>query len=283
LKIQLFNVLDSARDVQLKVESAQYRLESNAKKINRYIGKKANWYYQHKYSLRTGSNCEMDKAEVAKDLATLTGHYEKFYAKMLPALGKSTAELLRGEHDAAVALIKKIEAAERDEPEKPNYVEFKPDPKLVKQAKIDEEAMDELRAAKRKNTRHNQALRAAYEMEMKQWNTYELNRKGRLADAQSEESDRKDAFNNFAGVVMKMKKLDRDDEVTSFPEGLDKEIKAYDAGVKKVLANKTEQTPEENKAAIARNTKSQALAQKNLDATKARGKENQEVKQKLIW
>lgn len=57
LKIKLFDVLDSARDVHLKVESAQYRLEGNPFKINRYIGKRANWYYQHKYSIRTASNC----------------------------------------------------------------------------------------------------------------------------------------------------------------------------------------------------------------------------------
>jgi hypothetical protein len=163
LKIQLFNVLDSARDVQLKVESAQYRLASNPKKINRYIGKKANWYYQHKYSLRTGSNCEMDKGEVAKDLKTLEGHYHKFFASMLPALGKSTADMLRDEHDAAVALIKKITAAKKEEPEAPTYEKYTPDPKLVKLAEQeDEDAIDELEAAKKKVMRHNAALRAAY-------------------------------------------------------------------------------------------------------------------------
>jgi hypothetical protein len=52
-KLGFMDVLDKARDVQLKVESAQYRLEGNPHKINRYIGKKANWYYQHKYSVRT--------------------------------------------------------------------------------------------------------------------------------------------------------------------------------------------------------------------------------------
>jgi len=60
LKIQLFNVLDAARDVQLKIESAQYRIASNPHKINRFIGKKANWYYQHKYATRTGQNCVAD-------------------------------------------------------------------------------------------------------------------------------------------------------------------------------------------------------------------------------
>jgi len=78
LKIQLFSVLDAARDVQLHVESAQYRIGSNAHKINRYIGKRANWYYQEKYSLRTGSNCMMDKKTVEADVAKLTKHYMKF-------------------------------------------------------------------------------------------------------------------------------------------------------------------------------------------------------------
>jgi hypothetical protein len=86
LKIQMFNVLDAAYDVYLKVNSAQYRLQSNAYKINRYIGKRANWYYQHKYSLRTQQNCEMDKGIIAQHVATLTTQFAKFN-KMLEALG----------------------------------------------------------------------------------------------------------------------------------------------------------------------------------------------------
>jgi hypothetical protein len=60
LKIKLFSILDAARDVGLKIDSAQYRLASNPTKINRYIGKKANWYYQHKYAIKTAHNCAMD-------------------------------------------------------------------------------------------------------------------------------------------------------------------------------------------------------------------------------
>jgi len=74
LKIKLFDVLDSARDVHLKVESAQYRLEGNPNKINRYIGKRANWYYQHKYSIRTATNCEMDKKVVEEHVAKFDQH-----------------------------------------------------------------------------------------------------------------------------------------------------------------------------------------------------------------
>jgi hypothetical protein len=42
-------------------------------------------------------------------------------------------------------------------------------------------------------------------------------------------------------------------------------------------------TTDENKAAIARNNASTALAKKNMEHTKARGEANQVIKQKLIW
>lgn len=60
-------------------------------------------------------------------------------------------------------------------------------------------------------------------------------------------------------------------------------MKAFTTGVNAVLKNKTAQTIDENKQAMARNVASDKLAQKNMDATKARGKVNQEVKSKLIW
>jgi hypothetical protein len=112
LKIQLFAVLDAAKDVQLKIESAQYRIENNAGKINRYIGKKPNWYYQHKYALRSAGSCEEDKALVFTELAKLTEAYKKFYQDMLPALGNSVLVTLKEEHDAAVAEITRLENAE---------------------------------------------------------------------------------------------------------------------------------------------------------------------------
>ena len=97
IKVQLFNVLDAARDVQLKIESAQYRLAGNPHKINRFIGKKANWYYQHKYAVRTADNCEMDKKTVDGEIAKLTAEYHKFYAVQLPSLGKSVSDILKKE------------------------------------------------------------------------------------------------------------------------------------------------------------------------------------------
>jgi hypothetical protein len=99
LKIQLFAVLDAARDVQLKIESAQYRLQSGTHKINRYIGKKANWYYQHKYAAKTTVNCESDKVEVETVVKALEVEFNKFAAKMLPALGKDVTHTLTEEHN----------------------------------------------------------------------------------------------------------------------------------------------------------------------------------------
>jgi len=147
LKIQLFNVLDAARDVQLKIESAQYRIQSNAHKINRYIGKKANWYYQHKYAVRTATNCEMDKGLVGKDLETLNAEYTKFYKAMLPALGKKVTKTLTMEHKEIVATIDKLVAAKREKPEEPTYAKFRPSPALVKAAEDDMEAAHELKMA----------------------------------------------------------------------------------------------------------------------------------------
>lgn len=56
----------------------------------------------------------------------------------------------------------------------------------------------------------------------------------------------------------------------------------YDAAIKGILATKANQTPAENKAAIARNVASYDLAHKHKLATEARGPVNQAVKSKLI-
>ena len=63
---------------------------------------------------------------------------------MLPALGKDVAHTLTGEHNLAVAAVKRVMEAKRDEPEEPSYEQYKPDPKLVKVAAgDDEEAAEE--------------------------------------------------------------------------------------------------------------------------------------------
>jgi hypothetical protein len=97
MKVQLFAVLDAAKDVQLKIESAQYRLSNNAGKINRYIGKKALWTYQHKYGARTGSNCEEDRAVVEGEVKKLTAAYEQFLRHNLNSLFKNTQHTLSTE------------------------------------------------------------------------------------------------------------------------------------------------------------------------------------------
>jgi hypothetical protein len=128
LKIGLFEVLDAAKDVQLKVESAQYIIQNNAKKINRYIGKKSNWYYQHKYAVKTATNCEEFKGELGDKLGSLKTSFVNFYSNLLPTLGHNIAATLKTEHDAAVAEIERLTAAERDEPARPTYEQFRPDP-----------------------------------------------------------------------------------------------------------------------------------------------------------
>lgn len=86
LKIELMSILDAARDVQLNIESAQYRLGNQPHKINRYIGKKALWYYHLKYAAKGIDNCNKDKAEVAATMKILTDRYENFYKSSLPSL-----------------------------------------------------------------------------------------------------------------------------------------------------------------------------------------------------
>jgi hypothetical protein len=49
---------------------------------------------------------------------------------------------------------------------------------------------------------------------------------------------------------------------------LPRRMKGFEEGIQAVLSDKTEQTPEENKAAIERNNKSSALAEKRNAATK---------------
>jgi len=105
VKIQLFNVLDAARDVLYKIESAQYRLGGNTHKINRYIGKRADWYYQHKYSVNTAINCASDKKLVEEDLAKLTLAYQKFYSKMVPTLTQNVSSTLKKETNDATHVV----------------------------------------------------------------------------------------------------------------------------------------------------------------------------------
>jgi len=78
LKIQLFNVLDAARDVGLKIESSQLRLSSNATKINKFISKKALWYYQEKFTKNTTKNCRTDRGIVEEYQNKLEAEFEKF-------------------------------------------------------------------------------------------------------------------------------------------------------------------------------------------------------------
>lgn len=122
----MFNVLDAAYDVYLKVNSAQYRLQSNAYKINRYIGKRANWYYQHKYSLRTQQNCEMDKGIIAQHVGNLKTQFAKFN-KMLEALGHDIVADMQQDVTSANQSLKAARNAlanlqEPDYEEEPDFI-----------------------------------------------------------------------------------------------------------------------------------------------------------------
>jgi len=144
-------------------------------------------------------------------------------------------------------------------------------------------AAKKLRDAKRRVASYNNMLRAKYEEMHHDWKKFEINRQSHVRQLTGQEKEKKAAYNKFAGVVHNMASLKRDDKITAFPASLDSEIKGYDTGIKAILGNKTDMTDAENKAAIARNKASDALAAKHNASAKARGKVNQEVKQKLIW
>lgn len=114
-KLGFMDVLDKARDVQLKVESAQYRLESNPHKINRYIGKKANWYYQHKYSTRTTTNCR-DDAKIVKTEMDSLDVVSKTQMDLISALAKNTDQKMTTLFKNKMGQCNKIKNAEEKEP-----------------------------------------------------------------------------------------------------------------------------------------------------------------------
>lgn len=168
LKLKLFEVLDAARDVQLKIESAQYRLAGNPKKINRFISKKAFWYYQHKYSTRTGENCEEDKKTVATHMAILKKSYEEFHKVMLKTVLESTGKKLHHKHSDLAKKIKHLIAAEREEPAEPKYTRCtKP---LVGADEDDEEKYEACKDS-------NNALHKAFIKKHNAWRAHETARR----------------------------------------------------------------------------------------------------------
>lgn len=98
-----------------------------------------------------------------------------------------------------------------------------------------------------------------------------------------EKAQIKDDLMTVTNLIRDITNMHNDAKDLSFSPKLEAQMTAYEAGIKTVLANKTEQTPEENKAAIARNNASTKYATAHEEATKARGKVNQQVKSKLIW
>lgn len=96
VKDKLFDVLDTAKDIQLAVESAQHRLNLNVKKIRKYIDKKSDWKYQHKYSVRTTRACRMDKATVMELRGKLAKSFDEFNALMEKMTMATTGRLTKG-------------------------------------------------------------------------------------------------------------------------------------------------------------------------------------------
>lgn len=82
VKVKLFDVLDAIRDIQIKVESAQYRLKDLAPRINRYISRRPLWYYQDKYSYKGTRDCGRDSAIVDAELSKFKVHYTKFHTML---------------------------------------------------------------------------------------------------------------------------------------------------------------------------------------------------------
>lgn len=119
MKNKLFDILDTARDLQNDAESAQYRLQANVKKMRRYLDKRAMWKYQHKYSVATPTNCLTDRKTVEDRLATLTKHYEAYTHELLPTMIKDTLATLKASHHKTVAQCEAIEGEATKAPVKP--------------------------------------------------------------------------------------------------------------------------------------------------------------------
>ena len=126
MKLSAFDVLDAARDVQLKVESAQYRIQGEPAKINRYIQKKPMWYYQHKFAQRIPNNCEYDKKIVQEHVDKLELAFKKFADADTGKLFKATIVGFEKEIAALKVRVAKLIKAEKEEPKKPIVPKFKP-------------------------------------------------------------------------------------------------------------------------------------------------------------
>jgi hypothetical protein len=119
MKNKLFDILDTARDLQNDVESAQDRIERNAKKMRRYLDKRAMWKYQLKYSLGTTKACVTDGETVEDRAAAVMKHYEAYSQEMLPKLIEGTLATLKASHTGKGAQCKAIAAKKNPEPTKP--------------------------------------------------------------------------------------------------------------------------------------------------------------------
>jgi DNA topoisomerase VI subunit B len=93
VKNKAFDVLDDVRDIHNAVESAEHRITTNAKKMRKYLDKKAEWKYQHKYSTRTTKACIMDKDTVGELVNKLRQDWND-YPQLLTNMADTTLATL---------------------------------------------------------------------------------------------------------------------------------------------------------------------------------------------
>lgn len=129
MKIQLFRVLDAARDVGLKIESSQTRLAKTPNKINKFISKRALWYYQEKYTKNSIDSCRTDRGIVEEHQAKLEAEFEKF-VEMTHQLGLGVQDGIKKDVHRIEQSIKSIKAEFRKLPVEPEWPTY--DPKTAK-------------------------------------------------------------------------------------------------------------------------------------------------------
>lgn len=94
MKNAMFDVFDKIKDLQLSCESAQKRINGLEMKLSKYLGKRPEWKFQHKYSQRMGNSCVRDSTEVSGQIAEIDKLYNKL-GKAMVATSKATITKLQ--------------------------------------------------------------------------------------------------------------------------------------------------------------------------------------------
>lgn len=276
LKVQLFEVLDAAKDVQLHASSAQYRQQNHVKKINRYIGKKENWYYQHKYAVKAVDSCDEDRQVLQEDLTKLSASFKKFAGVMLPALGDNVKATFVADHQAFQDAIEGLKNMYVDPPVRPTVDNGKleacaeVDPKIARKAATgDVDAAMELKKLQDDYNHcmsRNGAVTGAYNRAYRTWNNNEIKRKSDLELNEKRDKALLVQSSAFDNVYDEIKNTEKPRGMTMFKAELGDSMKSYDEGVAAVLANKKEMSKDELDGCLERNTQSMNDAMKGYNA-----------------